>query len=81
MSEIKNTFTSKQLILNLQDAGITNRYVNLILKTIEEEKKAAFYDGFKTGKEATREALLEHVNESENYNGQFLKHWLKNTTL
>jgi hypothetical protein len=81
MEQLTAKQTAKQLVLNLQDAGITNEYVNLILKTIKEEKKESFYDGWNAGKEAARFAFNELVNEGDNYNGQFLKNWLKNTKL
>jgi len=72
---------AKQLILNLRDAGITTAYINLILKTVQEENIASFRDGWKSGKEEARETFAEKLSQSENYNTQYLTAWTKKAKL
>jgi hypothetical protein len=78
---MKNKQEAKRLILNLQDAGITSAYINLILKTVQEENIATFRDGWKSGKEEARETFTEKLSHSENYNTQYLTAWTKKAKL
>lgn len=73
--------TTKQLILNLQDAGITNEYVNVLLESIQEDKDDVFKQGELIGKEKARGTFMAKLNSSDNFNTQYLKNWLKRVEL
>lgn len=70
--------STRQLILDLQDAGITNEYCNIILNAIHEEQKTSFAAGKKVGHSEFRGVLLKECKASENFNTQYLTDWATN---
>ena len=77
----------KELVLDLQDAGITNEYCNILLKAIKAEKENSFNAGVQTtekeayavgkavGREEARITILRKCETSDNFNTQHLKDW------
>lgn len=77
----------KELVLDLQDAGITNDYCNILLKAIKEEKENSFNAGVQVtekeayavgkavGREEARVCLLRKCETSDNFNTQHLRDW------
>lgn len=70
--------SAKQLILDLQEAGITNDYCNVILKAIFAEKENSYEVGRQVGQEEARAVMFKKCLESDNFNTQYLKDWVKN---
>lgn len=79
MSSTKKT--AKDLILSLQDAGITNEYVNVILNEIQAEKDKLYITALNAGKLSARGVFMKKLNVSDNFNTQYLKGWLKKADL
>ena len=73
--------TTNELILDLQDAGITNEYVNVLLESIKEDKDDVFRQGELIGKEKARGTFMAKLNLSDNFNTQYLKNWIKRVEL
>ena len=69
---MKNEKTALELILNLQDAGITNEYVNKILRQVNEENLKAHESGFNKA----LNIVYDKFKGSLNFNTQYLKDWL-----
>ncbi len=73
--------STRQLILDLQDAGITNEYCNVILNAIHEEQKTSFATGKKAGHNEFRGVLLKELRTSDNFNSQYLTDWVTNVKI
>ena len=69
---MENQKTALELILNLQDAGITNDYVNKILRQVTEENLKAHERGYKKA----LNIVYDKFKGSLNYNTQYLKDWI-----
>ena len=74
---MENEKTALELILNLQDAGITNEYVNKILLQVDKENKKAQQSGYKKA----LETVYDKFNSSINFNTQYLKNWLNKLSI
>ena len=70
---MENQKTALELILNLQDAGITNDYVNKILRQVNEENLKAHERGYKKA----LNIVYDKFKGSLNFNTQYLKDWIK----
>lgn len=72
----------KKMILDLQDAGITNEYVNELLIEIENERKIAQKEGAKVGevlgREEFRNVAALHFKGAKNFNADYLYNWVIN---
>ena len=69
---MENKKTALELILDLQDAGITNEYVNKILRQVNEENLKAHERGYKKA----LNIVYDKFKGSLNYNTQYLKDWI-----
>ena len=69
---MENKKTALELILDLQDAGITNDYVNKILRQVNEENLKAYERGYKKA----LNIVYDKFKGSLNYNTQYLKDWI-----
>jgi len=69
---MENQKTALELILNLQDAGITNDYVNKILRQVNEENLKAY----EKGHNKALNSVYDKFRGSLNFNTQYLKDWL-----
>ena len=69
--------SAKRLILDLQEVGITKEYCNIILRAVFEEKENSYTVGQNVGQEEARAAFFKKCQESENFNTQYLKGWVK----
>lgn len=72
-----NKKSAKRLILDLQEAGITKDYCNIILKAVFAEKEQSYTVGQNVGQEEARAAFFKKCQESDNFNTQYLKDWVK----
>ena len=74
---MENQKTALELILNLQDAGITNEYVNKILRQVNEENLKAHESGYNKA----LSVVYDKFKGSLNFNTQYLKEWLTKLSL
>jgi len=74
---MENQKTALELILNLQDAGITNDYVNKILRQVNDENIKAHNKGYTKA----LNIVYDKFKGSLNFNTQYLKDWLTRISL
>ncbi len=68
--------TTQELILDLQEAGITNEYCNLILNMVKTNEREAYEAGKMVGHEEARAIMFKKFSTAENFNTQHLREWV-----
>ena len=79
-TEIKQ-LTAHELILKLQEAGITNEYVNKILNEVKIEKQKEYEKGRKHGFTYALNLVYDKFKSAHNFNTQYLKEWVTKLSL
>ena len=79
-TEIKQ-LTAHELILKLQEAGITNEYCNKILNEVKLEKEKEYEQGRKHGFTYALNIFYSKCKTAKNFNTQYLQLWLQKLSL